>query len=180
MTLIDNSILERNLNILRQYNLLGQLHTTTNYQFLQQETLDDKIDLVLELGRENELTHNLGLLNYDSIRWQRLRILETLNIPVEEDMLDGTLHTNHFLVPDERLNEYLDIAPLPKEISLNSEEIMESSRTYIYRGIPFSKNKVRRNLTLLGKENPDYIEVLTAGRQFTQKEIDTMKQNYTK
>lgn len=180
VTLIDNSILERNLNILRQYNLLGQLHTTTNYQFLQQETLDDKIDLVLELGRENELTHNLGLLNYDSIRWQRLRILETLNIPVEEDMLDGTLHTNHFLVPDERLNEYLDIAPLPKEISLNSEEIMESSRTYIYRGIPFSKNKVRRNLTLLGKENPDYIEVLTAGRQFTQKEIDTMKQNYTK
>lgn len=180
VTLIDNSILERNLNILRQYNLLGQLHTTTNYQFLQQEPLDDKIDLVLELGRENELTHNLGLLNYDSIRWQRLRILETLNIPVEEDMLDGTLHTNHFLVPDERLNEYLDIAPLPKEINLNSEEIMESSRTYIYRGIPFSKNKVRRNLTLLGKETPDYIEVLTAGRQFTQKEIDTMKQNYTK
>ena len=122
----------------------------------------------------------VGLLNYDSIRWQRLRILETLNIPVEEDMLDGTLHTNHFLVPDERLNEYLDIAPLPKEINLNSEEIMESSRTYIYRGIPFSKNKVRRNLTLLGKETPDYIEVLTAGRQFTQKEIDTMKQNYTK
>ncbi len=180
VTLIESSILEKNLNILRQYNLLGQLHTTTNYQFLQQQSLEEKIDLVLELGRENELTHNLGLLNYESTRWQRLRILEMLNIPVDEEMLDGTLHTDHFLVPDEKVNEYLDIVPLPKEISLNPEEIMESSRTYIYRGIPFSKNKVRRNLSLLGKENPDYLEVLTTGRQFSQKEVAIMKENYMK
>ncbi len=160
--------------------MLGQLHTTTNYQFLQQQSLEEKIDLVLELGRENELTHNLGLLNYESTRWQRLRILEMLNIPVDEEMLDGTLHTDHFLVPDEKVNEYLDIVPLPKEISLNPEEIIESSRTYIYRGIPFSKNKVRRNLSLLGKENPDYLEVLTTGRQFSQKEIAIMKENYMK
>ena len=170
----------KNLNILKQYNLLDLLYTTTNYQFLQQEALDGKIDLALELGRENELTRNLGLLNYNSTRWQRLRILEALNISVEEDMLDGTLHTDHFLVPDEKLNEYLDITPLPKEISLNPEEIIESSRTYIYRGIPFSKNKVRRNLSLLEKENPDYLEVLTTGRQFSQKEIAIMKENYMK
>lgn len=180
VTLIESPILERNLNILKQYNLLDQLYTTTNYQFLQQEALDGKIDLALELGRENELTRNLGLLNYNSTRWQRLRILEALNISVEEDMLDGTLHTDHFLVPDEKLNEYLDITPLPKEISLNPEEIIESSRTYIYRGIPFSKNKVRRNLSLLEKENPDYLEVLTTGRQFSQKEIAIMKENYMK
>ena len=157
VTLIESPILEKNLNILKQYNLLDQLYTTTNYQFLQQEALDGKIDLALELGRENELTRNLGLLNYNSTRWQRLRILEALNISVEEDMLDGTLHTDHFLVPDEKLNEYLDITPLPKEISLNPEEIIESSRTYIYRGIPFSKNKVSRNLSILEKENPDYL-----------------------
>lgn len=180
VTLIESPILEKNLNILKQYNLLDQLYTTTNYQFLQQEALDGKIDLALELGRENELTRNLGLLNYNSTRWQRLRILEALNISVEEDMLDGTLHTDHFLVPDEKLNEYLDITPLPKEISLNPEEIIESSRTYIYRGIPFSKNKVRRNLSLLEKENPDYLEVLTTGRQFSQKEIAIMKENYMK
>lgn len=180
VTLIESPILGKNLNILKQYNLLDLLYTTTNYQFLQQEALDGKIDLALELGRENELTRNLGLLNYNSTRWQRLRILETLNISVEGDMLDGTLHTDHFLVPDEKLNEYLDITPLPKEISLNPEEIIESSRTYIYRGIPFSKNKVRRNLSLLEKENPDYLEVLTTGRQFSQKEIAIMKENYMK
>lgn len=180
VTLIETATLEKNLNVLRKYNLLGQLHTTTNYQFLRQEALENKIDLILELGKEKELTHNLGLLNYKISRWQRLRILETLNIPVEEDMLEGILHTNQFLVPDKKIQEYLDILPLPKEISLNQKEVMETNRTYTYRGISFSKNKVRRNLIYLEKESPDYIKILTTGRKFTQKEIEIMKKSYTK
>lgn len=180
VNLMDSESLKRNLTILKNYNLLDGLHTTTSYQFLQQDKLKEKIDLILELGKEEELTHNLGLLNYSNIRWKRLLILEALNLPVEEANLEGILHTDHFLVPDDKLKEYIETSELPDDIIINPEEVKETARTYIYRGISFSKNKVRENYLQNEKTANGYIDFLPSGRQFTPKEISTMREKYIK
>lgn len=179
VNLMNSESLQRNLTVLKKYDLLGQLHTTTNYQFLQQDELAKKIDLILELGKEEELTHNLGLLNYSNARWQRLPILETLNIPVEESMLEGILHTDYFLVPDNKIEAYLDRNKLPDDIVINLEEIKETTRTYTYRGISFSKNKVKESYSQKNNSS-SYTEILFSSRQYSTNEISTMREKYIK
>lgn len=173
--LIDCEILQKNLETLSRYDLLNQLHTTTNYHFLEQDWLDEKIDFILELGKEKALTNNLGLLNYETLRWKRLQILESLNMPVEEEMLEGLLHTEHFLVPDEKIEEYIELNTLPIETRMNKEEILETPRTYVYGGVYFSKNKVKRNQ--LNQSICNWQEALITGRKFTPTEIKNISQN---
>lgn len=166
--LIDSNHLHQNLTTLKQYELLDFLSTTENYQFLKQENLKDRIDLILESGKEEELTHNLGLLNYEEIKWKRLQVLEQLEIPVPEESLEGTLHTQHFLVPDEKIEEYITKSPLAEEMKINPEELIETKRTYQYRGVTFSKQK-----------GPSLQEQLQT-RKYTPTEITNLKNTYQK
>src|SRR5699024_1738422 len=106
--LIPTDKLQTNLKKLDEYLLLPSLSTTTNYQFLGYDNLEETMDLALELGKEQDIVDNIGLLNYDINRWYRLNILNQLNIPVEKDQLEGVLHTDNFLVPDNKISEYLD------------------------------------------------------------------------
>lgn len=169
--------LRRNLQTLKNYSLLPSLPTTTNYRFLSQDNLEDKIDLILELGKEREIENNLDLLNYDKPRWMRLRILEQLNIPVAEAELEALLHTNSFFVPDEKVEEYISEEPFPEELEITKEALQETLRTFIYRGIPFSKEKAKRSFFQLETlvEIPTLTEALCLNRKFTSQELNNIK-----
>ena len=141
--LIDDNSLTKNLNTLKDYDYLQSLATTNNYDFLASEDLADKLDLILELGFEKALEENLGLLNYSEKTWMRLRILETLNIPVTNQELEAVLHTDNFYVPDDMIGQYLDLEPL-ESLSVKEEDVVTTPRTYIINGVYFSKRKVER------------------------------------
>lgn len=141
--LIDDNSLTKNLNTLKDYDYLSSLATTNNYGFLASEDLEDKLDLILELGFEKALEENLGLLNYSEKTWMRLRILETLNIPVTNQELEAVLHTDNFYVPDDMIGQYLDLEPL-ESLPVKEEDVVTTPRTYIINGVYFSKRKVER------------------------------------
>ena len=141
--LIDDNSLTKNLNTLKDYDYLPSLATTNNYDFLASEDLEDKLDLILELGFEKALEENLGLLNYPEKTWMRLRILETLNIPVTNQELEAVLHTDNFYVPDDMIGQYLDLEPL-ESLPVKEEDVLTTPRTYIINGVYFSKRKVER------------------------------------
>lgn len=180
--LIENTRLEKNLKELKNYQLLSSLETTTDYQFLSDENLTDKLDYILELGKEQDLVNNLGLLNYDKKRWDRLNILDQLNIPVSEEMLEGLLHTNNFLIPDEQIDEYLDKQQLPEDIPVLQEEIEKTPRTYIYRDVYFSKNKLLRQWDKLEKKDGsiELSQLLLKNRTYTTRELNNISNTHVK
>ncbi len=178
--LIPTDKLQTNLKKLDEYLLLPSLSTTTNYQFLGYDNLEEAIDLALELGKEQDIVDNIGLLNYDINRWYRLNILNQLNIPVEKDQLEGVLHTDNFLVPDNKISEYLDYNfVINQDIEIPEDEVTETKRTYLYQGIHFSKMKAERNLkeTLSNNQQPIITELLIKDRMFSENEKSILKEN---
>ena len=113
--LIPSDKLQTNLNKLDEYLLLSSLPTTTNYQFLGYDNLEEIMNFALELGYEQNIVDNIGLLNYDINRWYRLNILNQLSIPVEKDQLEEVLHTDNFLLPDDKIAEYVDYSYVTKQ-----------------------------------------------------------------
>ncbi|HIR48442.1 MAG TPA: hypothetical protein IAB35_00510 [Candidatus Faecimonas gallistercoris] len=183
VVLLPEDSLKENLAILKKYNLLPSITTTTNYDFLTEEELENKIDNILELGREDSLVHNLGLLNYEQKRWMRLQILEQLNIPVEDNELEGLLHTNSFFVPDEKLEDYISVSSItPKQVTIEKEDIKETPRTYIYQGIYFSKNKIKNNFMTLEQEQvvPSLTKTFLLDRKFTYSQQQILMKTYQK
>ena len=178
--LIPTDKLQTNLKKLDEYLLLPSLSTTTNYQFLGYDNLEEIMDLALELGKEQDIVDNIGLLNYDINRWYRLNILNQLNIPVEKDQLEGVLHTDNFLVPDNKISEYLDYNfVINQDIEIPEDEVTETKRTYLYQGIHFSKMKAERNLkeTLSNNQQPIITELLIKDRMFSENEKSILKEN---
>ncbi len=145
------------LRTLDAYSLTSSMRTGLDYSFLGKTDLAPAIDTLLELGYEQVLTANPGILNYKD-RFPRLYLLKALNIPVtsEEDLI-SVLTTEKFMVPDANISEYLYNAVPYKLSELSSghqsqinistlEKYLTTPRTYDFSGVLISKNKVERNL----------------------------------
>lgn len=177
--LLDSEILSKNLETLKDYDYLTSLSTTTNYAFLSQNNLSERLDTILELGWEDTLKNNLSLLNYDKKVWMRLRILEELNIPITSLELESILHTDSFYVPDDTIPSYIDLKPLD-EIKIKEDKIVLTPRTYIINGVYFSREKVRRART---REDEPLSKLLCRNRLFTKSErekITAIEKTYKK
>ena len=109
--------------------MIGQLVTTNNYSFLEQDDLMQKIDFTLELGLEPFLEENLGLLNYDYVIFQRIRILQGLNIEVSKEELEQVLKADRFIVSDEEINKYLKLVSVSRNMLDEMRILPEDIRT---------------------------------------------------
>lgn len=150
-----------NITALEDYELIQNIKTGMDLNFLNKDNLNEAIDILLELGYEKNLEECLELLNYKD-RFKRLQLLKTLNIPVSDTKtLIDILSTDKFYTADEEISNYIYNATqykLPKGI-IESEDTSETSeiaelnaynetnRTYSFDGVRISKNKVKRNLS---------------------------------
>lgn len=154
--IVEEESLQRKADILNDYQLLDKLGEASNVEFLKEQNMEEKLDLLLELGLENEIEQDLGLLSYDTSRINRLKILkelkelEELNIPVSKETLKAVLTTTQFIVPEEEIASYIFEQELSQsekeELTISQEDITETPRCYCYQGLYFSKNKVNRTI----------------------------------
>lgn len=173
--LLSSKLLEKNIEILASYDLIGQLVTTSKYSFLEQDDLIQKIDFTLELGLEPFLEKNLGLLNYDYERFQRVRILQGLNMEISKEELEQILKSDRFIVSDEEIDKYLKLVPVTDDMldkmRISPEEISKTKRCYQYQDIYFSKNKVDKNLQLYPDDRQCFLKALFTDRKITDQEF---------
>lgn len=141
---------------------MASINKNTNYDFIKNNNLQTLIDTILELGYENLLEKNINLLNYDEVKWKRIRVLKEMNIPViEQKDLEKTLNTS-FIIPDDKLDDYiLNVVPYNLSIKINNltekeninsnmlKDFSTSKRLYKIGDVLLSKNRVKRNLEKL-------------------------------
>ena len=179
--LITPKTLSINLQTLKSYQLQELLENATDYTFLETADLEEKINLVLELGLEKALESDLGLLSYEKSRLNRLKILEQLNIPVTNDQLRAVLNTDKFIVPTNKIESYIIEKKLEdstlQQIHISKEDIKETPRTYIYQDIYFSKNKVKKRKESLLSQGitPTISQMLFPTRPILPSKIETIK-----
>lgn len=160
--LTNCKLLNENFIILKSYNLIKKLKSTTDFSFLKSTDLTQKIDKNLELNLEKFLKDDIDILNKDIKMLDWILIVRNLNLEIKnKNELNYYLETNNFYINDAIIDKYIeDITPLIKledEESSRMEKFefltlleeknnKENKRTYIFNGIPISKNKVKRNL----------------------------------
>lgn len=106
--LIAPELFKHNLDILEESNLLSAMSKTSKYQFLKEESLTEKLEVIEELGYKSFLNQGLDLLNIETNRWNRIKILKLLDMrPDNLSDLQEMLTTDHFFVPDELIEDYL-------------------------------------------------------------------------
>ena len=172
--LIDNTLFSTNIEVLKKYNLLNSMKSTSNYNFLKEKDLINIIDKLLELGMEKFLEENLGLLNNKKL--DRLYILKALNIKINtNDELKSYLSLKNFYVDDENIFKYIHNGIIPisdDEGTVDLDKFSSTSRTININGVIFSKNKVKRNLNTNSLE--DTKKALFKDIILTDEEIDTV------
>ena len=199
--LLNSNEFSERMKILEKYELISSMNNEVKYDFFKEKDLDIRIDKILELGYEKMLEKDLNLLNYNDIKWKRIRILKELNIPINKEDLEEVLSTTKFMIADENLDDYIyNAVPYNLSIKINNLTSVEekeetdlklfpsSNRVYNIGGILISKNKVKRNLEKLqGIEMESKEKLLLgiiSGSTLNDEEIkvlkDTINNNITK
>jgi hypothetical protein len=150
---INNELFHKNISLLSTYNLTKSIRNIECYDFLLEDSLEEKIDTWIELGFYSYLEQNLELLNHSKQRLNRLYLLKQMNIPIEDlDTLEETLENPKFIVKDDELDDYvMDYASLiqPVEIPFKKEELDAydaDKLSFQIKGSIFSVPKIKRRL----------------------------------
>lgn len=187
----DNAILNNNIHILKNYHLLKYLKHSENYLFLNETNLNSKIDIILELGLEDYLKNDIGLLNKETKLFNRILILKNLNIEITDHKdLNQYLETNNFIINDENINDYIfDISPFLEFDEndknnkneflnmLNEKDEKISKRVYSFNGILISKNKVKNNINNIDSNEltkKQQFDCLISNKNLSQEEFDNL------
>ncbi len=189
--LIDTNKWQKNIEILKNYQLINNLKNAQSLAFLKESNLDKKIDEVLELGMEPFLEEELSLLNFDQKQWKKILLLTRLNMSINTtNELLAILMDKNFIIEESILDDYLYDAKVyaqkqnpSKEISKEKlDEVLKkyiaSNRTYYINGVIISQNKVRRNLETNPNQTLYYQEILdsiTEGKKFTEDEYEKIQ-----
>lgn len=162
--LLEKEKFSKSIKTLKDYKLLANMNKNVKYDFLVSDNLESRIDSILELGYEKNVEENLNLLNHDEKKWQRIRVLNELNQPVEStEDLEKVLSVSNFFIPDSKLSDYIynavpdvlsikinNLNSLPiQEDETNLNDYNHTNRTYKIGDVIISKNKVARNLEKL-------------------------------
>ena len=178
-------IIKKNIQTLKEYELLSSLKTGNSCHFLENEDLTTGIDTLLELGFENSLVEDLSILNYQS-NFKRLYLLKDLNIPIETvEELKEVLSSEKFIIPTDVIDSYLYTANLKKEEIPNLEvvpaeylkEYSTTTRTYNINGVLISKNKLKRNISNLDETTSYdiFLTCLTTNSKLSDEDISILK-----
>lgn len=164
LLLEDPNTIKNNIEVLETYNLVSSMKTGMDCHFLVSKNLEEGIDLLLELGYESMLEQNLSLLSYQH-NFKRLRVLKALSIPITSfEELEAVLTTDKFLIPDASIDDYLyNATPYnlpPVQLSNAPQEpedilcsFSKTKKTYDIGGVILSKNRVKRNLSIIENSN---------------------------
>ena len=179
-------LVNKNLNILDNYGLLGSLKTCTSVKFFGSEDLERRIDALLELGYEELLVKNLDLLNYDYEIIKRIYAYKSIGEIVENPL--EVLDSRTPIVPDENLDEYIsnvadiEVGSLIDSYQFNEVSNGNSGLTMSVNGILFSRNRVLRNSACLKDqelipEEKEYYALIMNGI-YSFEELQRIKTSY--
>ena len=188
----ETDTIKENVSTLKDYSLLKYCKKASSFDFFASRNLADKIDIMLELGCEDNLEEDLALLNYPLDNYKRLQILRRLNIPFEstEDIIK-ILESKSFIISNDDLDNYISNIDSYTSIDDNTdtkETFMEklennkdensTSRVYCFGSVIISKNKVKRELNKLAKEDITKLEqfnCLVANKKLSHDEFQVIK-----
>ena len=183
---VDSGIISNNLGIIDTYLYKESLKNSTNINFLKSNNLKNKLDIMIELGFEDNIGEDLDLLNYSDDRYKRLIILNRLNLLSNEtDEIRNILEKDKFIIPDDNIDDYLLNLPLlisDSNESISKEEFLEklsthqlSIRTYEIDSVKISRFKVEELLN-----NDDILtdkkqyEILSHGKKIDSNEYQIL------
>ena len=170
--LVDNQEnLIKNLEILKSYNLLKSIKNTSDFTFLTQTNIENKIDKFLELGYERCLVEDISLLNTNNIK--RLDILKVLNIADQsKEELEKVLNSEKFFIRNEDISDYIpNITKYKEPVKIPSVDLVsfrKTCRTYEIGSNLFSIQKILR---LLSTGNDLYTSIFS-GVNLTEEEYN--------
>ena len=145
----DNSVIKNNIEILDTYDLLSSLTSTNDFNFLLCDSLEKKIDKLLEFGFEGYLESDLNLLNKKNL--ERLEVLKNIGVSINtrEELELYLSDDRDFIVSLDNIDEYIvDESKYVKEpentISVDDLDKYINKRVYDFNGVLISVQKVRR------------------------------------
>lgn len=149
----NTEIIKRNIRTLKDYDLFK---TKLSNKIITSSNLEEKIDLLLENGYEDNLVEDISLLQYDLPKYKRLSLYQELEIPLlETSDVKKVLEKSNFPVSDIELADYINEVRLDNDDSefIEKQKVVDfleehksSDRTYNVDGIIISKNKAKRLL----------------------------------
>lgn len=170
--LVDNQEnLIKNLEILKSYNLLKNIKNTSDFTFLTQTNIENKIDKFLELGYEKCLEDDISLLNTNNIK--RLDILKILNMADQsKEELEKVLNSEKFFIRNDDISDYIpNITKYKEPVKIPSVDLVsfrKTGRTYEIGSNLFSIQKILR---LLSTGNDLYTSIFS-GVNLTEEEYN--------
>lgn len=170
--LVDNQEnLIKNLEILKSYNLLKNIKNTSDFTFLTQTNIENKIDKFLELGYEKCLEDDISLLNTNNIK--RLDILKVLNMADQsKEELEKVLNSEKFFIRNDDISDYIpNITKYKEPVKIPSIDLVSfrnTGRTYEIGSNLFSIQKILR---LLSTGNDLYTSIFS-GVNLTEEEYN--------
>ena len=105
----DNQVVANSVDFLERNSLQTKLNKTNNLNFLGSSELEQRYSEIVDLGFGSLLNDELSLLNYDTTKWQRVRLCRELGLSFssKEDVLK-VLNDTEFFVQDKEIPSYLD------------------------------------------------------------------------
>ena len=168
---VSKELFEKNITLLGRYRLTNSIKSETNINFLTEEQLEEKIDMIIELGYYEYLKEDIEILNCNESRIKRLIVLQQANIPVEDlETIEDILESPKFVVEDGEIDEYImDYASYEKEVEIpkiqnNPINIDSESISVSLEGNIISIPKVRRQL----EEGKTIWEAIFYGTKLTE------------
>ena len=179
--LIDPERLQSNLDLLEENELLDIKNSNDiSYLSIERETLQNRIDRILELGYERVLEETKDLLNYSEEDWDKIQVLKDLGIEIntKEELLKQ-LNERNSLISNRKIKDYMestrDVISEERIENLTETQLnqfSDSKRCYKIGELYFSKKKVERNYESEG----DFYQALVANRKLNIDEQATVRQ----
>ena len=180
--LIENSNLDSNLKILKDYKLIDKLSDSRKVSFLKNDNLCELIDKIIELGYEDLLVSDISLLNESN--WDRVYVLKSMGIkPMDRDSLIKILRDDKFFISDSRLKVYIEdtsslYGDLDVKYEVDVKEVIKnhetSERAISFDDVVISKNRVLRSSTSINSID-ELFRIIIDGSILNMEEVETIK-----
>ena len=104
--LMDDENIKEKTDLLEKENKLTQLKNTESYEFFNNDHLKEKINLIRRLDLDRFMKDDLDILNEENL--ERVMILGEIDYEIEtKEELIGILRDDKFIVPDNKINDYI-------------------------------------------------------------------------
>ena len=163
--------LEKSISLLEDYDYLSALKKSSSYEFLISNNLEQKLNIMVELGYGDNLEENLSLLKFPTDKYKNLFILREMNLlPEDTETLLNVLDKN--LINDKDsfdnylldMGKYIDLEDNAKTIDEFLEHLdfnnsqKSDLKCYHFGNTLISKIKVKRELSKIDRDTITSLE----------------------